>query len=260
MKTKTRRFSIILVLLIPCFLFQYGRPAHGRETDLSAEQIIDKHIEATGGKKALEKINNSITEMKITLLQDKIEGKITFYKQRPNRFYSFTELDFSGVPIVEEMGTDGNIVWKIEPRTSGRIVAGEERANILINHAFDALVSWQTYFKNIQYAGMEDINGKNCYKVVMTPFQGGQRTYFFEKDTYLLIKIIVPAQIAGNRNKLESYLSDYRKINGLWIPYNLLQVIGGKEMFKLVIEDIKTNVAMPKDRFALPDKIKILNK
>lgn len=198
---KTRRFSIILILYVSCFLFQYGSPAHCLDMDLSAEQIIDKHIEATGGKKAREKINNSIMEMKITLLQDKIEGKITFYKQRPNRFYSFTELDFSGVPIVEEMGTDGNIVWKIE-----------------------------------------------------------QRTYFFEKDTYLLIKMIVPAQIAGNRNKLESYLSDYRQINGLWIPYNLLQVIGGKEMFKLVIEDIKTNVAMPKDRFALPDKIKILNK
>ncbi|MFH2047222.1 MAG: hypothetical protein ABIK92_19000 [Pseudomonadota bacterium] len=278
MKTKIRRLSIILILLISCFLFQYGRPAHGIETELSAEQIIDKYIEATGGKKAREKIYNSITEMKIKLYRNNTECNVTRYKQRPNRFYSILKIDIMGMPVTaEEAGINGDIVWKIEALTDGTILKGEERANFLIENAPDALFLWRTYFKDVQYAGTKDINGKKCYKIVMIPFQGDQRTYFFDKNTSLVVKtIIFPPKIDFNTDEvitsrsnensgegpltqedmLENYFSDYRKVDDILIPHNILQISGGHKIFNVEIIKFKTNIDMPKDRFALPEKIR----
>ncbi|MBU1053566.1 MAG: hypothetical protein KKC46_07020 [Proteobacteria bacterium] len=275
---KIRMFSIIFILLIPCFLFQYGRTAHGIETELSAEQIIDKYIEATGGKKAREKIYNSITEMKIKLYRNNTECNVTRYKQRPNRFYSILKIDIMGMPVTaEEAGINGDIVWKIEALTNGKILKGEERANFLIENAPDTLFLWRTYFKDVQYAGTEDINGKKCHKIVMIPFQGDKRTYFFDKDTYLVIKTIVsPPKINFDTDEvitswskensgegpltqddmLENYFSDYRKVDDILIPHNILQISGGYKIFNVEIKNFKTNIDMPKDRFDLPDKIK----
>jgi len=278
MKTIKRRFSIMFFLVIVCFLYQCSGSAHSQESTPNAEYIIDKHIEATGGKTAHEKINNCKAEMKIKYLRTGQEYKLTHYKEKPNLFYSVFEENFMGNTIkVEEAGTDGNIVWALENGTDGIIVKEEERANLLIDYAFDALASWRTYFKDAQCVGLEDINGKQCYKIVMTPFQGDQRIYFFENETFFLVKMIIsPPKIDPDIEKtlipkikekygevpltqkdmIELYLSDYRKDSDILIPHNILEISGGYEIFIINIENFKTNIDIPKGQFALPESIR----
>nr|CBX30690.1 unknown protein [uncultured Desulfobacterium sp.] len=124
---------------------------------------------------------------------------------------------------------------------------------------------------------MKNINNKPCYKVVMTPFQGEQRLYFFDKDTFLITKIVIPPPKLDpeiekaliplikkqygevpltQKDKLELYLSDYRKVCDIWIPHQIIEYSGGYEIFKIAIKNYKTNIDMPGNQFTLPESIK----
>ena len=55
----------------------------------------------------------------------------------------------------------------------------------------------------------------------------------------------------------ESLVSDYRKVDGVLMPFLVKQKVLGQE-FTVTLESVKNNAEMPKDRFALPDDVKAL--
>jgi hypothetical protein len=58
----------------------------------------------------------------------------------------------------------------------------------------------------------------------------------------------IPAEIS---------VSDYRTVDGVLVPFQVRQKVLGQE-FTITVESLKTNVEIPKDRFALPDDVKAL--
>ncbi len=55
----------------------------------------------------------------------------------------------------------------------------------------------------------------------------------------------------------EISVSDYRNVDGVLMPFQLRQKVFQQD-FTITFQSIKTNVDIPKDRFALPDDVKAL--
>ena len=152
---------------------------------LKAENIIENHIEAVGGREALKKIRNRKTEITLKLLAFGMELKITSFQGRPNKCYAISNATKTAVG-----GCDGDVVWDVNPMGDPRIIEGEERESRMMDYAFDGpLADWKEYFKSCQLNGVEDVNGKPCYQVVMTTPKAAEWIYFFDKDTFLITKI-----------------------------------------------------------------------
>ena len=241
-------------LLIALLFAQAATKTSGLPT---GDAVIAKYIEATGGKAAYEAIHSSVSTGKMSMPAQGIEGKVTMYEAEPAKNY--TAVEIPGIGLVED-GTDGTIAWEKSALQGARIKTGDEKAFAIRSaNSQSKYVNLKKFYKSIETAGIEDINGKPCYKVVQTPVEGKPEISYFDKSTGLLVKETGTMASPMGEVPFETEVSDYRKEGSLLMPHKLTQTFVGQKM-EIVIESEKFNSEIPKDRFDIPADIKALIK
>lgn len=221
-----------------------------------AEVILDKYVEVTGGKAAYDKLNNRVTKGTLEMVAQGLKFSLTVYGSRPNKFYSLMESEAFGKI---EKGADGQVVWETSLMVGPQIKEGEERALMLRGAVFDATEHWRKVYKKAECASIETVDGKPCYKIVLTPKEGQTlETRYYDKESGLLGKSEMNLELPMGTIPMEVYRSDYRKVDGVLISHKIKQVIAGVQETLFVTESVEHNVKLPKDRFALPAEIQAL--
>jgi hypothetical protein len=220
-----------------------------------AETILDKYIEVTGGKAAYEKNHTEISTGSMEFVGKGIKGSVSSFRAEPDK--SYTEIDIQGIGKVKE-GTDGKVAWSLSAMQGPRVKDGEEKAGALQAAKFNAELHWRDTYK-AETTGVEQIDGKDCYKVQLTPKEGMPMTRFYEKDSYLLVKMVMTVKNPMGEIPVESYVSDYRKEGAILMPHKVTQKAAGQEI-AITIDNVKYNVEIPKDKFDPPDEIKAMLK
>lgn len=221
-----------------------------------AEQILDRYIEAIGGLAAMEKINNRVTKGTMSIPAAGVTLSITVYQARPNKYYSVMDSAATGKV---ETGSDGEVAWQMSATGGPQIFEGKEKASQLHLNIFDRLAYWRKIFKQVETTGTEDVAGKPCYKVLATPPDLAPQTFFFDKESGLLVKFLMTAESQMGAIQVESFPSDYQRIDGILMPRkNVVKTVGPERI--ATIESIEQNVDLPADRFALPAEIKAMVK
>ena len=119
----------------------------------------------------------------------------------------------------------------------------------------DGSVQWRKLFKKAECVAVETIDGKSCYKVVLTPDEGTPETRFYDQESHLLAKTVLTLKTPMGAIPIEVYLSDYKAVDGILLPHKAKQVLMGMQEIFFVSESITHNVDLPKDRFDLPAEI-----
>ncbi len=82
--------------------------AMAQEPPPQGATILDKYIEATGGRAAYEKLRTEVRTGSMELVGKGITASMTLYRAAPSKSYMVMEMP--GVGKMEE-GTDGVVVW-----------------------------------------------------------------------------------------------------------------------------------------------------
>lgn len=221
--------------------------------DIKPEAVLDKFIEATGGHAAYEKIKAEMATGTVEVMG--MTGTLTSYRAAPDKSYSL--VDFSAGPGKFEEGTIGGVAWALDGMQGARLKEGDERSAALRNAALNMETHWHDYYKKAEFAGTEDVNGKACYKLVLTPNDGGAETRYFDKTSGLLTKVIMPVTTPDGTATAEMLMSDYRDEDGILIPHSVDQKLPGVEL-AIKIQSVKHNPEIPAGRFDPPAEIKAL--
>ena len=273
---RTVRCLLNLVIMAIALLFA-GVNSSAAEDLPEAMTILLKNIEASGGFAAYQQIHN----MKIaftgeTAWNNKNEEprplsmESTIYQEKPNRYYEFQRAELpDGSRIKREYGTDGSVVWKMlsidksYPQTW--IIKGRERINILVGWHFPFDLQ-QSPYKSFKTVGVKAIDGRTCDEVIMEPTEGDPRTAWYDKNDFSLVAIQLNggALLSGNASvqPILTKFYDYRKVNGVMMPHKIVSTVMGwgtddyPNRTIITIKSIEMNIAMPKNRFALPPLIK----
>ncbi len=256
MQSAARRPAALAVVLL---LAGLGSSAFGQASGESlpkAEQILDRYVDAIGGLSALEKIRNRVIRFTTEIAGAGVTLSTTVYQARPNRSYTVLESPATGKI---ESGTDGEIAWTISALSGPQVFEGKEKATQLHVNTFDRLVYWRKAFKQVETAGIEDVNGKVCYKVFFTPLDLSPQTVLFDRETYLPAKVVMTIESRAGAVPAESYLSDYRAVDGILLAHKTVVRVMGQQRIS-TIDGVEHNVDLPADRFALPQEIKLLLK
>ena len=75
-----------------------------------AEEILDKFVEATGGKAAYEKVHNEKSTGTFEFVGKGVKGAMTSYRAEPNKMYM--RVDLENVGAIED-GNDGETAWTL---------------------------------------------------------------------------------------------------------------------------------------------------
>jgi hypothetical protein len=221
-----------------------------------AEDVLDKYVEATGGKAAYEKLKNRVAKGTMEIVGAGLKGKLVAYQAPPNK--TKTEVEFENLGKIVE-ATDGNVVWEVNPITGDRVIDGDEKAEKLLHNAFNGELRWKEMYDKAECTGVEDVNGKPAYKVVLTPKAGAGKptTEFYDKASHLQVKSLTTAKTPMGELEVEMYPSDYKKVDDVLIAHKVTQKLLTQEI-AVTMTEIKHNVDLPPDTFKVPDAIKPL--
>jgi outer membrane lipoprotein-sorting protein len=214
--------------------------------------LMDKFVEATGGKAAYGKLKSREAEGVISFLGK--DGTIRLYQAEPNKMRA--ETDLKGVGKIEE-GVNGQVAWELNPLTGPSLKKGSALAEAERNARMDADVNWHQRYKDARTVGAEAVEGKPCYKVELTTPEGKKETRYFDEKTGLLLKYSHTIETMTGEEKVDTYPSEYKKVDGLLLPYSLKHVIRGQEL-RMTFTKIRHNVQIPAERFALPAEVRKL--
>jgi len=217
------------------------------------DTILDKSYEAMGGKAAFEKLHNSVMTGSMELPAMGMKGTITITKAEPDK--SLAEIELGGIGSIKD-GYDGKTAWEINPMAGARIKDGDEKA-AAVREAHFHEENWRDDYKKVETVGSETVDGKDCYKLVLTPNAGSPLTEYYDKKTNLLVKIASTANTPMGEIAVEIMPGDYRKEGDLLMAHKMQMSQAGQDI-TITLDTFKFNVDIPKDKFDLPADIKAL--
>jgi zinc protease len=226
----------------------------GADAAPTAENLLDRFVEVTGGKAAYEKRKTEVDHGTVEFAVMGLKGTVVQYYQPPGEFYMAMELP--GVGKIESGLTDG-VAWENSVLQGPRIKTGEEKAQSLRAADMNSFGHWRDVYKKAEVAGEEIVEGEPCYKVVLTPTQGRSETVYFEKKSGLMRKTTVVAASQFGDIAAETISTEYRRFEGILAPAKITEKVAGQS-FTITIETVETNTAVPAEKFALPEDVKLL--
>jgi outer membrane lipoprotein-sorting protein len=221
-----------------------------------ADTILDKYLEVTGGKAAYAKLHSQSSTGVMELSAMGLKGKMVAYHAEPDR--SLVEVTIEGVGKMTE-GTGGETAWSVNSMQGPRVKDGAERSQALLNARFNSELHWKDLYPHVETEGIEAIDGKDCYKVVLTPKSGNPVTRWYDKESGLLVKTRTKANTAMGEIEADTILSDYRKEGEILMAHKMVQHAASFEM-AVTLESVQHNPEIPKEKFEQPDEIKALAK
>jgi hypothetical protein len=220
------------------------------------ETVFEHYVEATGGKAAYEKLKNRVSTGTLEISGANIKGDMKVTQAGPNKMSNVTDLGPIGKT---RQGTDGDTAWEVSSFTGERVLEGDERDATIASALFNSEIHWKDRYVSVEAAGIEDVDGKPAVKLVLTRKVGKPVFEFYDVASHLLVKQVVTTKTPMGEIAVEIYPSDYRKVDGVLIPHTVKQIVVGQEIL-MKFSDIKHNVDLPADAFAVPKEIQELQK
>jgi hypothetical protein len=246
-ETMNRRLALVILV--------GGLPAvHAADPLPSAESILDRYVEVTGGKQAYAKRKSEIITGTLEFAAQGIKGAIKRYSAEPDKYYA--TLDIPGIGLIE-MGVSGGIAWEKSAIMGPRLKNGEEKAEAIREATLNSTLNWRKLYPKAETTGLETVNGEECYKVVMSPPEGHSQTMYFQKKNGLALKTTTVASSQMGEIPVSIIVSDYKNFEGVWVPAKVTQQSSGQE-FIITIDSVEVNPEIPASRFALPAEVQAL--
>lgn len=219
----------------------------------SGQSLMQRFIDQSGGEQAYAKIHTAQMTGTVEVEGRNIHGAIEMAEEGEK---SWTAIDLPGIGLTEQ-AFDGETAWEINPIQGARLIEGEEKSVLKRSSGLALVSSWKEDYAAIHTIGEEDVHGKPAWKVEMTPKEGKPETYYFDKDSAMLVKMsaVVSTPLGDIAADLE--LSDYRKLEGIETPFTMTQGAMG-QLILVHFDKIVYNAALPEDRFAMPADVAAL--
>jgi len=243
---KRRIFGVILLVC--------AAAAFAADPLPSAESVLDRYVQVTGGKQAYEKRKSEIAHGTVEFAAIGIKGSMTRYAAEPDKYY--TSMEIEGLGKVE-MGVNGAVAWENSALLGPRVKTGLERAEAIREGSMNSTLNWRKLYPKVENAGIESIDGEDCYKVIMTPAEGQPMIGYYQKKSGLQVKITTISTTQMGDIPVELIASNYKNFGGILEPAKVIQKAGPQE-FTMTLDSVEVNPAIPPAQFALPAEVRKL--
>ena len=238
--------KIILLIFLSLFLFSLTVLAPCQTT----EEVMEKMIQAQGGRDTLAKIKDSTFTGTIEMIQMGLTGAASMYQKEPNMMRMDAEV--MGMTVTQAF--DGETAWTINPQTGEISEMSEKETAYAKRQALgnDALLNPQKYGITCNYTGKEKIGEKEYLVLEQTYSDGYKATIYLDPDTYLVYKTKgLTLNQMSVEVEAESILSDYKEVEGMMIPHTITTYQDGEEYITITLTEISFNTGLEDSFFKM---------
>ena len=175
----------------------------------TADEIINKWIDAMGGKDKLGSIKTIYIEGELNIMNN--IGPRKTYQINGKGFKS--ETDFNGQKIIDCYTTDSG--WSVNPlagiSTPTNMPAEQVKLGRLQLDAAGPLYDYAAKGSKAELQGKENLSGAASYKLKLTTATGVEMNFFIDSATYYILKEVTKMSTGGQDIEITTVNSDYRK-------------------------------------------------
>jgi len=217
----------------------------------TSAEIIQKMIEAGGGKKALESIHDSTITGTMEITQSGYTGELTVYKKEPDKMRY--DLEIMGMVITQSY--DGSTAWRTNPQTGAIEEMPANEAEEMKREALPtvAILDPEKYGLTFELKGKESVDGKDHFIIQQTYPDGLRLHLYVDCSTYLVTKSKGTISTEMGEVELEQIASDYKKVNGLMVAHKVTTYVNGAESRIIVINDVQYNTGLEDSLFKMEE-------
>ncbi len=215
----------------------------------SVDQILDRYIEASGGRAAWEKVNSRVSKGTIDMPTMNVSGTVEVHEKAPNRM--LITVTIGGAVFTQ--GFDGNVGWATDPENGLREQTGPELAETKRDSDFYHALDFRKLYPKVSVVGTEKIGDRSAYVVEATPPEGGDpdKVYFDPQSGLLLRAVTQHHNPDGTVEPFTEDFDDYRTQDGITIPFTIHQT-NSQMAFTIKIDEVHQNVQMDDAQFGKP--------
>ena len=221
----------------------------------TADEVVEKHIAAIGGRAALGKLTSRILTGTITVTTPvgEFSGPIEVMNQAPNKVRTVINLDIPGVAkITIDQRFDGMTGYAIDTLQGNRDITGDQLEAMRNGFFPTPLLNYKENGIGVELTGKEKVGERDAYVLVLKPKTGPSVKNFIDATTFLMIRQVVTADIppVGPLEQTTDF-SDEREVDGVKIAHKIANS-SSAQSFTITVSKVEHNGALDQTLFAKP--------
>lgn len=219
-----------------------------------AAELIDRHVEAIGGREALLTPSGSHSIGAFSMPAAGLEARMeVFASTDPARMVSMIEIP--GMGTIQQ-GFTGEYGWSVDPNLGPRLLDGLELAAIQEGVSNEASLRDPSMFTERTTVERTEIDGEACYKVRLV-WKSGRETFdCYSVESGRLIASESNEETPMGTIPVVTLMLDYEQFGEILSPTRIVQRMMGQEQI-MTIETVEYG-EIDAERFAPPPAIRTL--
>ncbi len=214
----------------------------------SVDQVLDKYVQAVGGKAAIEKLTSRVSKGTLEAPDQGVSGSIEIYAKAPNK--TATVVDVPGFGQFRQ-GFDGTGGWADNPQTGVREMSGQELSITKRGAEFHQVLKLRELYPKMTLKGTQKMGTRNAHVVEADPGDGTLRRMYFDAETGLLVRNEIERDSPEGRSTQDTELEDYKEVDGVKLPF-IVRQSNPNLSFVVKISEVRHNVSIDDAKFAKP--------
>lgn len=220
----------------------------GQPVSLTAEQIIEKSLEASGGRQAHERVTSMRIAGTFELPAVGATGKVELLAKAPNKRFSRTEVEGFGEI---KQGFDGQVAWADNPMQGYVELSGEALAVVRREAVFMGDLKWRELYTKAELKGRQKLGDRETYVIELTPKEGKPVVRYYDVETFLLLRADMEQPTMQGMAIVQTEFADYKEFEGRKLPFTIKQLIPDGELI-VRVTGIQQNVEIDDAVFRPP--------
>jgi zinc protease len=243
-----KRGSLVLAFCLLMTSMALAQEPAAAESLPSIDSVLAKWVDGTGGKAALEKLTSRTGKGTFDVPAMGASGTFTSYAKAPNKQSMVIDIPGFGVVI---QGFDGTVGWSQNPMTGLVETSGAALAAAKRESEFYRETKFKEQYKKVEVKSKQKIGEKDALLVEATPETGSAEKLYFDTSNGLLLRIDAEREGPQGNAVVETYMEDYKEVDGVKLPFTIKQVMPGMTIV-VKVDEVKHNVDIDDAKFAKP--------
>ena len=238
-------FSLPLCLV----LVSAAQAADNAGNTPTVESILDKFVEAAGGRSAMEKIKSRTMKGDLDLMGSTSDWVLE--AKAPNK--QFSGFNNPTLGVVAD-GFDGTVAWS-KNQSGVRVKEGEELSKTKRDADFHRYLNLKKLYPDLRYKGTDKVDGEEVHVLESKPSASSMERFSFSTKSNLLVR--QESEFEGPQGKvgLTVRLTEFLPVDGIKYAHSLkFKLRAGEQEFEFAIrvKEVKHNGQIEDAKFAKP--------
>lgn len=221
----------------------------------TAEEIINKHIAAIGGKERLLALKNIRKEIKMKNQMFELQLSEVITKEGSSR----NETTIQGMKNIQVFDASTKNGWYVSPMMGDTKVhkMDDEQIQKMTeeeDRLLSPLVDYKKKGHSVELLGTDDLDGDEVYKIMLTKKNGDVEYYYIDTQSFLIWKVQTKTKFRDKEYMSDAYFYNYEMKDGILSAMTMEIQNDGQVAMQMNTEKIEYNVTIDPAIFKMPEE------